>query len=114
MTSFQTGRRAEAAAAAYLVRHGYQILEQNWRTRYCEIDIVALKSRVVYFVEVKYRRDNRWGSGLDYVTPAKLQQMSFAARLWVQARNWTDAYVLSVASVSGAGFTVSEFITLGV
>lgn len=114
MTSFQTGRRAEAAAAAYLVRHGYQILEQNWRTRYCEIDIVALKSRVVYFVEVKYRRDSRWGSGLDYVTAAKLQQMSFAARLWVQAHNWTEACVLSVASVSGVGFTVSEFITLDV
>lgn len=112
MTSFQTGRRAEAAAAAYLVRHGYKILEQNWRTRYCEIDVVALKDRAIYFVEVKYRRSNRWGSGLDYVTPAKLQQMSFAARLWVQAHGWMESYFLSVVSITGENFAVADFIVL--
>jgi uncharacterized protein (TIGR00252 family) len=80
--STATGRRAEAAAADYLRRHGFCVLECNWRTRWCEIDIVASKGDVVYFVEVKYRRRDDWGSGLEYVTHRKLRQMYFAAHFW--------------------------------
>jgi hypothetical protein len=40
----------------------------------------------MYFVEVKYRRTNRQGSGLEYVTAKKLEQMRFAASSWVHAQ----------------------------
>lgn len=80
-TTFQ-GRRAEAAAAAFLEYHGCLILARNWRTRWCEIDIVAQKDAVIYFVEVKYRSSDTWGAGLDYITPKKLRQMRFAAEFW--------------------------------
>lgn len=73
------GRMAEQAAADYLRRHGFEVLAQNWRTRWCEIDIVARRGQTVCFVEVKYRGRTDWGSGLDYVTRRKVQQMYFAA-----------------------------------
>lgn len=79
MTTFEIGRKAEARAAAFLERKGCRLLEQNWRTRWCEIDIVAERDGIVYFCEVKYRSHNRQGSGMDYITPKKLQQMQFAA-----------------------------------
>ncbi len=41
MTTTETGRRAETAAAVYLATHGFAILARNWRTRSCEIDLVA-------------------------------------------------------------------------
>lgn len=77
------GRQAEDAAANYLKKNGYKILAQNWRTRWCEIDIVAQKANVTYFVEVKYRASNAWGDGLEYITSTKLKQMSFAAEFWM-------------------------------
>lgn len=104
------GRQAEAAAAAYLVRQGYRIVEHNWRTRWCEIDIVATKGSAVTFVEVKYRRSNSWGSGLDYVTVRKRKQMAFAAEFWQAAHDWTGSMYLGAVEVSGPTFEVTAFI----
>lgn len=110
MTSFDTGRQAEAAATRHLQSLNYEILVNNWRTRWCEIDIVARRGQVVYFVEVKYRRTNRQGGGLDYITPAKLRQMHLAARFWLAKNGWAGDYRLAAVEVSGQGFTVSEFL----
>ena len=50
------GRRGEDAACAYLLRHGYSIVERNYRCRRGEIDIIAAKDGGAVFVEVKTRR----------------------------------------------------------
>lgn len=111
MTNVSTGRQAEEAAAEYLRQHGYEVMEQNWRTRYCEIDIVARKGKTVYFIEVKYRMSSSQGAGLDYITPKKLGQMRFAAEMWVQEHQWTGEYRLGAVEVSGEGFLVTEFVS---
>lgn len=110
MTNFAHGRQAEQAAVRYLERHGYEILGQNWRTRYCEIDIIAQKSRVIYFVEVKYRKAESQGMGLEYITPKKLNQMRFAAEMWLNDEGWNGDYSLAGLEVSGANYEVTEFI----
>lgn len=109
-THYSIGRMAEAAAADYLIAQGYTLLGQNWRTRYCEIDIIALKDNAVHFVEVKYRKSGDQGTGLDYITPKKLTQMRFAAELWLKDKNWTKAARLSALEVSGQAFTVTYFV----
>lgn len=110
MTSFDTGRQAEAAAATYLQQRGFRILAQNWRNRRCEIDIVASKAGVVYFAEVKYRKTDRQGDGLAYVTPQKLSQMQFAAEQWAYQNRYDGDYRLAAISVAGADFRVEELI----
>lgn len=110
MSSTSIGRQAENEAANYLAKLGFNIIEQNWRTRWCEIDIVATKNQSLYFVEVKYRRSNNWGSGIDYITPKKLQQMEFAATFWVSTNKWSGDYLLSVIEVSGNQLRVTDWI----
>ena len=110
MTNFDHGRAAETKAAEYLEKIGYKVLQQNWRTRWCEIDIVAQKNSVVYLVEVKYRQRAFQGTGFDYITPKKLQQMSFAAEFWVQAHHWPGDYQLSVISIDGEKLTFIQDI----
>lgn len=112
MTTTDTGRKAEAAVAEHLKAQGYKILEHNWRTRWCEIDVVAQKDSAVYFVEVKYRRSGQQGDGLEYITLKKLDQMTFAAELWVSNHNWPGEYCLAAASVAGDNFQVTNFIEL--
>ncbi|MEO5627821.1 MAG: YraN family protein [Candidatus Saccharimonadales bacterium] len=99
MNTTDVGKRAEAQAAAYLRCNGYQIIGQNWRIRYCEIDIVAIKNQIVYFVEVKYRSRSQQGSGFDYITPAKLHRMEFAAKVWTQHHDWLGDYQLVAVEV---------------
>lgn len=111
MTTTAKGRRAEALAAEHLTKYGYIVLEQNWRTRWCEVDIVAQKDSVIYFVEVKYRRNGRYGDGLDAITPSKLRQMQFAAQFWVVQQNWLGNYQLAVVTLAGAQARVTSFLT---
>ncbi|MGH7195557.1 MAG: YraN family protein [Candidatus Saccharimonadales bacterium] len=110
MTTFATGRKAEAAAAKYLQAQGYKILNQNWRTKACEIDLVAQKSKVIYFVEVKYRQSADQGGGLEYITGKKLQQMAFAAKIWVAENNYEGQHCLAAVEVSGEDYEVTGFI----
>ena len=110
MTTSATGRLAESAAANYLEYGGFAILDRNWRTRQCEIDIVAAKDGLVYCVEVKYRHTALQGGGLEYITPKKQQQMRFAADIWVQRQNWRRDYRLGALEVSGPDYTITEFI----
>lgn len=104
------GRQAEDSAAAYLERKGCRIIERNWRTRLCEIDIVAERDGVMYFCEVKYRQTARQGRGLDYITPKKLRQMQFAAEMWLAQHDWPGECQLSVIEVSGPDFLITSVV----
>lgn len=112
MTTTQIGRDAENIVAEYLKKQGYVIVSQNWRTRWCEIDIITTKKKTVYFTEVKYRKSDTWGDGLDAITSKKLQQIQFAAELWVQENKWHGDYILLVASVTGIPPQVINLIEL--
>lgn len=111
MTSFSIGREAEAQAAQVIKQRGFKLIVQNWRNRWCEIDLIASKDDCVYFFEVKYRQTNEHGSGLEYITPKKLQQMQFAAEFWISENNWDGACSLGAIEVTGQNFQVTNFIT---
>ena len=87
-----------------MAQNGYKILERNWKIKVCEIDIVAKKDDVIYFVEVKYRAGEGQGSGFEYIGPKKKRQIGFAARVWCQNNDWEGDYRLLGAEVSGLGF----------
>lgn len=76
----------------------------------CEIDIIAYRDEVVYFCEVKYRSKSNQGTGIEYITPKKLQQMMFAAESWVHAHGWQGAYQLCAIEVSGANFAITNVV----
>ncbi len=111
MTNFSHGRAAEEEATKYLEKLGYEILDTNWKTRLCEIDIVAKKKKTVYFVEVKYRATDAQGSGLEYITAQKLGQMKFAAQMWVAENNWAGDYQLVAIEASGTDYKITSFLT---
>jgi putative endonuclease len=52
------GRAAEDLVAARLATAHWEIVERNARTRYGELDIVALDGDTLVFVEVKAGREN--------------------------------------------------------
>jgi len=105
------GRRAELAAASFLRRRGYHIIATNWQTKWCEIDILASKNNRLFVVEVKYRRTAAHGTGLDYITPKKQQQMRFAAKLWQQQQKWSGDIGLSAIALSGPDFVVGAWLS---
>ena len=101
------GRRGEDLAANYLKKHGHKIIECNWKTKFCEIDIVSEKDDILYFSEVKYRKR---GDGLDAITPAKQKQMRFAAEMFLQKYPDKNARLAAIA-VNG-DYVVTDFLVL--
>lgn len=97
----EQGLKAEAAVADLLSQEGFDVIDRNWKTRVCEIDIVAQKDRTIYFVEVKFRSSDFQGDGFEYITPQKLHKMTFAAEIWRQTCKWDGDYRLMAAAVSG-------------
>lgn len=57
----RVGWKGEDAAVAHLRAEGYRVLARNYRTRRGEIDIVAQRSDILVFVEVKSRKSEKWG-----------------------------------------------------
>ena len=103
MISKKLGDQAEADVARFLLTKGYEIVDRNWRTRWCEIDIIAVKDDQMHFVEVKFRSSEAWGDGLDYITSKKQKQMRYAAEFWSHSHNWEGDALLSAAAVDRSG-----------
>jgi len=108
VTSKDIGNTAESKAEKYLFSSGYKILNRNWRNRWCEIDIVASKYNCIFFVEVKYRSNEQYGTGVDSITHKKLRQMEYAAEHWISSNSWDGDYRLLVISVSPKGIELFE------
>jgi len=75
------GRLGERLAAEHLERRGCAIVGRNHRTRYGEIDLIAMDGDVLVFVEVKTRRGR--GSPWDALHDAKRAQVRRMARAYL-------------------------------
>lgn len=103
MNTTRIGRTAEDKVAQKLETLGCEIVSQNWRTRYCEIDIVAKKGHTIVFVEVKYRSTiNDHTIALQSIDHHKLRKMKYAAELWAVRNSWNGQLVLAGAVVNGS------------
>ena len=85
------GAQSEDLAAWYLKKNGYKILEQNYRTRLGEIDIIARDKKTIVFVEVKSRKSIRYGSPKWSVTHNKQRKISMVALQYLKNTRQTDA-----------------------
>lgn len=112
MKTYAIGLDAEAAVAKFLSDQGYSIVARNWKTKACEIDIVAKMKKTIYFVEVKYRAQPVQGTGFEYIGPQKIKRLKFASELWVQLNNWEGDYRLIGAEVSGHDYEAIDLTEL--
>lgn len=89
-SSAELGRRGEDAAAVFVCRKGWRILERNWRYGHVELDLVALDGSELVFVEVKTRTAGGVSSPADGLTPAKRAHVCKAAQAWLSAHDAWD------------------------
>jgi putative endonuclease len=86
----KTGVRGESLAVKVLKRNGYKILEQNYRSKLGEIDIIAKERGVLAFVEVKARRTDQFGNPKLAVTPQKQRKISMVALEYLKQTGQMD------------------------
>ncbi len=86
----ELGKKGEKIAAEYLNKNGYKILEMNYRCKLGEIDIIANKKNTYVFVEVKTRRNLRFGYPAEAINVKKRQHMLRTAQYYIQIFHLTN------------------------
>jgi len=74
--AYQKGVDAEMIAANYLRAHGYEIVQQRYKTNYGEIDLIVTKDQTLAAVEVKTRKT--LPDALEAVTPRSRKRIEKA------------------------------------
>ena len=77
------GKWGERLVAEDLRRKGWTVAAMNYRCRMGEIDIVAENGSFLAFVEVKLRKDDRFGPACEAVTPSKRRKLRAAAEFYL-------------------------------
>jgi putative endonuclease len=77
------GQLWEHKALAYLRRQGLTLVEQNFRCKGGEIDLVMRDGAALVFVEVRQRADRLHGGAAASITPAKIRRLVRAAQLYL-------------------------------
>lgn len=84
------GKRGELLAVDFLKKNGYKILENNFRCRYGEIDIIAMEGKAIAFVEVKTKTNDAFGPPKTAVDLRKQRQLSKAALAYLTQNRLTN------------------------
>ncbi len=86
----QTGQYGEDAAAKYLTKQGYAIVQRNWRCPVGELDIVAEVDNTLVFIEVRTKRSRNFGTAIESITPAKQAKLVELAKTYLQETNTSN------------------------
>ena len=90
-SSTETGKYGEDIAVQALRTHGYEIIEQNWRCRIGEVDVVAQQGGEWVFVEVKARQGVSHGTPEEGVTEVKRSRLLQVGAAYLEEHGHEDA-----------------------
>lgn len=79
-----SGAQAERRAEDILVSEGLQLLQRNYRIRAGEIDLIMRDGNTLVFVEVRLRKNTRYGGALASITKQKRRRISRTAEHYLQ------------------------------
>lgn len=102
----QIGNQYETLAKQFLLRRGLRFIDQNYLTKVGEIDLIFQQDETIVFVEVKYRKNDRFGSAAEMVTYAKMRKLIKTAQIWLSRQKHpghTIDYRFDVIAIHDSG-----------
>ena len=104
---FKTGgiNDGERFAAKYLKKQGYSIVEQNYKAKMGEIDIIAMDEDILVFAEVKQRASDDFGAPREAVTKEKQRKIKNTAQLYLLKTKHPGNVRFDVVEVLGKEIT---------
>ena len=94
------GRRGEDDAVRFLEGRGWRILGRNVREGRKEVDVIAMKGRVLAFVEVKCRTGSLFGHPAEAITWKKRREIASVARAWLRGRSLPEDTLVRFDAIS--------------
>jgi putative endonuclease len=85
--SHNLGQEGEEIAKKYLTDKGYKIVEQNWRFKKYEIDLIATINNQLIIIEVKLRSSIEFGEPEEFVSNKKQHFLIAATAEYLKLKN---------------------------
>jgi len=109
-TKNETGAHGEEIAVSFLMKHGFSILDTNYLKPWGEIDVIARKSNLIHFVEVKtvsYETKQLLEQSVSHgtwrpeenVTAAKVSKLNRVIETWLSSQNLDLDWQIDVIAV---------------
>ncbi len=100
MTKKELGDFGERLARDYLKRQNYKIVEQNFRIRLGEIDIIAKKRDEIVFIEVKTRTSDKYGQPQEAVDFFKQERLIDAIYHYIDRHKIKEDFRVDVIGIA--------------
>lgn len=110
MNKRRIGTESEIQAGKFLYDAGYNILENNFYSRFGEIDIIAVKEQFICFIEVKYRKTKTHGDAESAISMLKMKKICRTAEYYLYLNRKYDKYQMrfDVVAINGNDITLYE------
>ncbi len=93
MNHIELGKWGETQARSFLLAKGYKILATHYQIKLGEIDIIAQDTDVIVFVEVKTRRNSKYGTPAEAVNRRKQHKIIMTALCYLQISDFQNSPV---------------------
>lgn len=96
------GQKGELLALRHLEKCNYSFLAQNYRFRRSEIDLIMRDCNTIVFVEVKYRKSNRYGFPEEFVSNNQKRSIIEAADEYLVTNNWEGSIRFDIVAINAS------------
>ncbi|MDD5399652.1 MAG: YraN family protein [Sulfurimonas sp.] len=104
------GNYAEDKACEFLLNNGFMIVDRNFYSRFGEIDIIAIKDKVLHFVEVKSAID--YELAVQNITKSKLSKFIKTSYVYLKKNSLNVDYMYDAVIVTPQKIWHLENITI--
>ena len=95
----RTGQIGENIAREYLENKGYKFIEQNYKNKWGEIDLICEKDETIVFIEVKTRTEDRFGSPELAINNKKIQRLIKNSMAYMKFNKIDKSYRIDAISI---------------
>lgn len=97
----QRGQQYEDLALAFLLEQGLQLVARNYRCRWGELDLLMQEQGTLIIVEVRYRKNARYGSAVESVTVNKQARIVAATKHYIMTYKINQPIRFDVLAITG-------------
>lgn len=101
VSSIQRGQHYEEIGLRYLLDHGLILVVRNYKCKWGELDLVMDDQGTLVVVEVRYRKNDLYGSALESVTTTKQARVIAATKHYIVTKNINQSIRFDVLAITG-------------
>lgn len=95
------GSATEEQACQFLISQGLKLVDRNFRCKSGELDLVMLDGKTLVIVEVRYRKNNRYGGAEASVTRQKQAKIIAATHYYLTQHKTGASIRFDVIAITG-------------